>query len=103
MSYFKQFDEWNNRYPEFSVKAEQYTYIKSLLQHADQDKEKMDKQLAYYVDEGTDIGKTHNDTMISFLTLAQKYKDLKIIAWCLFGTIIALTALHGFIISLLFY
>ena len=37
MDYFERFDEWNNKYPEQSVTAEQYTYIKSLLEDADTD------------------------------------------------------------------
>ena len=98
MNYFKQFDEWNNRYPEFSVKAEQYTYIKSLLEHADKDTKKLNARLAYYINSGTDISEILTNTIN---ILEQKYKDLKSIAWILFGTVIALAAIP-FIIILFF-
>ncbi len=98
MSYFKQFDEWNNRYPEFSVKAEQYTYIKSLLEHADKDTKKLNERLAYYINSETDISEILTNTIN---ILEQKYKDLKSITWILFGTVITLAAIP-FIIILFF-
>ncbi len=76
MNYFKRFNDWNNKYKDLSVSAEQYTIIKNILKEADEEVRKQQIEISV-IEKENDKNERISKKLIDYVSLKnQEYKFL---------------------------